>query len=483
MEAAAAAVVQQPVPAQVQYYHILHHSPGLVFRFYQDISKLGRPEDDGSMSVTTTMEAINHKILSLNYGDFRAEIKSVDSQESFNGGVHVFVTGSLTGNDTLIRNFSQTFFLAPQDRGYFVLNDMFRYVESVDQHDPTEVPETDVVAPVTPELASPPVQQNHISEQSTLSVEEANEGEVYNPPENGDVPVEEEVPVAEFVDEMQDDSQIVVESNIKIEDVPKKSYASIVMHLKGSAASFSSPPAPASQKPMARSVEQVNQPPVTATVRPASSSNSVDNVNNQDGEVTDGYSIYVKGLPPTATVGLLADEFKKFGPIKNGGIQLQRFSYGFVEFEEASALQKAIEASPILIGGRQAYVEEKKSTNYRGKLSDYLVETGFVLSRACHFRGRFPSGGGSGYRNYGVRGRGNYGGGRGYARDDFGERTEFNNRGGHRGWSSNRGGDGYQSYQRTDNPGGYVVRTNRGGGMLNETAKHMTPQGIAAPVM
>lgn len=235
MEAAAAAVVQQPVPAQVvgnafvqQYYHILHHSPGLVFRFYQDISKLGRPEDDGSMSITTTMEAINHKILSLNYGDFRAEIKSVDSQESFNGGVHVFVTGSLTGNDTLIRNFSQTFFLAPQDRGYFVLNDMFRYVESVDQHDLTEVPETDVVAPVTPELASPPVQQNHISEQSTLSVEEANEGEVYNPPENGDVPVEEEVPVAEVVDEMQDDSQIVVESNIKSEDAPKKSYASIV---------------------------------------------------------------------------------------------------------------------------------------------------------------------------------------------------------------------------------------------------------------
>ncbi|KAG5598384.1 hypothetical protein H5410_029754, partial [Solanum commersonii] len=459
MEAAAAAVVQQPVPAQVvgnafvqQYYHILHHSPGLVFRFYQDISKLGRPEDDGSMSITTTMEAINHKILSLNYGDFRAEIKSVDSQESFNGGVHVFVTGSLTGNDTLIRNFSQTFFLAPQDRGYFVLNDMFRYVESVDQHDLTEVPETDVVAPVTPELASPPVQQNHISEQSTLSVEEANEGEVYNPPENGDVPVEEEVPVAEVVDEMQDNSQIVVESNIKSEDAPKKSYASIVMHLKGSATSFSSPPAPASQKPMARSIEQVNQPPVTATVRPASSSNSVDNVNSQEGEVTDGYSIYIKGLPPTATVGLLADEFKKFGPIKNGGIQLQRFSYGFVEFEEASALQKAIEASPILIGGRQAYVEEKK--------------------------GRFPSGGGSGYRNYGVRGRGNYGGGRGYARDDFGERTEFNNRGGHRGWSSNRGGDGYQSYQRTDNPGGYVVRTNRGGGMLNGTAKHI--QGIAA---
>ncbi|CAN4102105.1 unnamed protein product [Withania somnifera] len=479
MEAAAgaAAVGQQSISAQVvgnafvqQYYHILHHSPALVFRFYQDISKLGRPEDDGSMSITTTMQAINDKILSLNYADFRVEIKSVDSQESFNGGVLVLVTGYLNAEDNLIGNFSQTFFLAPQDRGYFVMNDMFRYVESVNEHDAAQVPTTDVVAP---EQDPPPVQQIHISEQSTPSVEEANEGEVYNPPENVDVPVEEEVPVAEVVDEMPDDSQMVVESNTKSDDAPKKSYASIVMHLKGSAASFSPPPAPAIQKPMGKGVRQVNQPPITATDRAASSSNSVDNTNYQEEEATDGYSIYIKGLPPTATVALLADEFKKFGSIKDGGIQVknnrqQGFSYGFMEFEEASSMQAAIEASPILIGGRQAVVEEKKSTNSRG-----------------NFRGRFPSGGVSGYRNYGVRGRGsyggNYGGGRGYTRDDFGRRTEFNNRGGYYGWSSNRGGDGYQSYQRTDNPGGYVVRTNCGVGMPNGTAKHTTPQGFAAP--
>uniref|UniRef100_A0A1S3XGC9 G3BP-like protein n=1 Tax=Nicotiana tabacum TaxID=4097 RepID=A0A1S3XGC9_TOBAC len=228
METAAAAVAQQPVTAQVvanafvqQYYHILHHSPGLVFRFYQETSKLGRPEDHGSMTITTTMQAINDKILSLNYGDFKAEIISVDAQESYNGGVHVLVTGLLAGNDNMVRNFSQTFFLAPQDRGYFVLNDMFRYGDNVNQHVTAEVPATNAVAPVTPEQDPPPMQQNHISEQSSPSMEEANGGEVYNPPENGDMPVEEEVPVAEVVDEMPDDSQIAVESNIKSEDAPK----------------------------------------------------------------------------------------------------------------------------------------------------------------------------------------------------------------------------------------------------------------------
>lgn len=34
---------------------MLHESPELVHRFYQDISKLGRPEQNAIMGVTTTM--------------------------------------------------------------------------------------------------------------------------------------------------------------------------------------------------------------------------------------------------------------------------------------------------------------------------------------------------------------------------------------------------------------------------------------------
>ena len=41
----------------------------------------------------------------------------------------VLVTGCLTGKDNMRRKFVQTFFLAPQDTGYYVLNDVFRYVE------------------------------------------------------------------------------------------------------------------------------------------------------------------------------------------------------------------------------------------------------------------------------------------------------------------------------------------------------------------
>lgn len=67
--------------------------------------------------------------MSLKYEEYKAEIKSVDSQHSHDSGVQVFVTGYMTGKDKVERNFAQTFFLAPQKSGgYFVLNDMFRYV-------------------------------------------------------------------------------------------------------------------------------------------------------------------------------------------------------------------------------------------------------------------------------------------------------------------------------------------------------------------
>lgn len=48
-------------------------------------------------------------------------VTSVVSQDSKNGSVD----GYFTLNERLQRNFTQAFFLAPQENGYFVLNDMF----------------------------------------------------------------------------------------------------------------------------------------------------------------------------------------------------------------------------------------------------------------------------------------------------------------------------------------------------------------------
>ncbi|KAG8641970.1 hypothetical protein MANES_12G047900v8 [Manihot esculenta] len=442
----AASAQQAPVPPPDvvgnafvhQYYLILHQSPELVHRFYQDDSKLGRTEEGGIMSTTTTMQAINEKILSLGCGDFRAEITTVDSQESYNGGVLVLVTGYLTGSDNNRQKFTQSFFLAPQDNGYFVLNDVFRFVDDAKHQNGNLEVISSVEAPPTPNQEFSSVNENHISEQTTAFSEEANVEEVCDPSEDGDGAIEEEeAPVPEIVDEVPDDSHMVVDSqtvaepNAKIEEVPKKSYASILKVMKENAAPFSSP-APSPVRSAPKSQEQVTAavPPALATETHVFTSNTTENGNVQENEA-EGPSIYVKGLPLDATPVLLEDEFKKFGPIRSGGIQVRcqkGFCFGFVEFEVASAVQSALQASPIMISGCRVVVEEKRSTS-RG-----------------NNRGRFSSGAGAGYRNEGPRGGG----------------------------YSNRGGDGYRRNDKMRNNGD---RANRAGGLsLNAAAKTTAPR-------
>lgn len=74
-----------------------------------------------------------------------------------------------------------------------------------------------------------PVEDDYVVEQNNVVVEEDNGEEVPVLSMNGETEVvEEEEPVAEVVDEVPDVSQLVVESEAKIEEMPKKSYASIV---------------------------------------------------------------------------------------------------------------------------------------------------------------------------------------------------------------------------------------------------------------
>ena len=74
------------------------------------------------------MQDIHTLVMSTDHKDCRAEIITVDAQDSFSGSVFVLVTGAMHKNDGR-RNFVQSFFLAPQDRGYYVLNDIFRYLD------------------------------------------------------------------------------------------------------------------------------------------------------------------------------------------------------------------------------------------------------------------------------------------------------------------------------------------------------------------
>lgn len=88
-------------------------------------------------------------LLSLDYQNYHTEILTADAQFSYKDGVIVLVTGCLNGSNNVRRKFTQSFFLFPQDKRYYVLNDVFRYVDDETSNDPNGSSPT---LPLTPSI-------------------------------------------------------------------------------------------------------------------------------------------------------------------------------------------------------------------------------------------------------------------------------------------------------------------------------------------
>lgn len=73
-------------------------------------------------------QAIKEKILSFNFPNFKSDVLTVDAEFSYKDGVIVLVTGCVTGKDNVERKFTESFFLVPQESGYFVMNSILRYM-------------------------------------------------------------------------------------------------------------------------------------------------------------------------------------------------------------------------------------------------------------------------------------------------------------------------------------------------------------------
>ncbi|GJX60023.1 putative G3BP-like protein isoform X1 [Tanacetum coccineum] len=305
--------------------------------------------------------AIDEKIQSLDYKNYKAEIKTADAQDSHQAGVIVLVTGSLTGKDNVKRKFAQTFFLAPQEKGYFVQNDVFRYVDETDPLETTSASVGNVVDSGSVDQAVLNAEVTHVSNNSTydsttnsVAKDLDNEPEVCDPEDNGGLGsgLEEEVvnePAS--VQTISNETSSVRKPDSSATQEEKKSYASVLRVNKISGASASGnvqssglrwAPANTDQhkpRPAKPSPEPETSAPVS--VNGPESNNTLD-----DGNKVEGHSIYVRSLPMNATVTQLEEEFKKFGPIKSNGVQVrsnkQGFCFGFVEFESLDSMHSAI---------------------------------------------------------------------------------------------------------------------------------------------
>jgi hypothetical protein len=100
------------------------------------------------------LQAIQERIRSLEFQDCKVRVSNVDSQSSFDNIV-IQVIGETSNKSAELKKFVQTFVLAQQPTGYFVLNDIFRYIKDEPEDEIVNSAESEEAAPLSEDVEMP----------------------------------------------------------------------------------------------------------------------------------------------------------------------------------------------------------------------------------------------------------------------------------------------------------------------------------------
>ncbi|KAA8550705.1 hypothetical protein F0562_002389 [Nyssa sinensis] len=342
-----------------RYYHVLQQQPEYAHQFYTDASTMLRVDGDETESASAMLQ-IYTLITSLNFTSI--EIKTINSLESWSGGVLVVVSGSVKTKDFLgRRKFVQTFLLAPQEKGYFVLNDIFHFVneEVIHQHTAPILSENNFDSQ---EATSSPLLEQPVS---NYTLEEEASDYVNSVHIEGDDPVEE-YGLEEEQQQQDPERRNLLES---LKNFLMLLYCELLKgNLLPSVAaqpSFttSTPPASEWHHPLQPIAQQMNS--ALSFVPESSVDAAEEGLSQEEGE---SKSVYVRNLPSTVSAADIEQEFRNFGRIQLDGVFIRNrkdvgVCYAFVEFEDVQSVQNAVKASPILLAGRQVYIEERRANS------------------------------------------------------------------------------------------------------------------------
>ncbi|KAK8935465.1 hypothetical protein KSP39_PZI012872 [Platanthera zijinensis] len=414
-----------------QYYPFLQQTPNLVHQFYTDSSTMIR-HDGATNESASGMDEIHNLIISLNFTEI--EIKTAHSLESLEGGIVVMVTGLVQAKAFISRRkFVETFFLAPQEKGFFVLNDIFLLEEEeVLQHHVATVMDDDydtsldTLNPVEEPVSSYILGEDIPTEDFMSPLLPAADDNSDNDFSISEQPIQAPL-LDESVDETHAELSICLFSSLSnalqdqqpslaeepAVDPPKHTYASILRTAKAQAAPHlisTNKAAPVmSEWHHAPHVTQSQVQPITSPVQDKPRSEVLVEVSSFEDE-GESKSVYVGNLPASISTSDIEQEFRNFGRIKPDGVTIRSrkeagFFYAFIEFEDADGVQNALKSSPVQLNGRLIHVEGRKPNGgssrggRRGRgRGGYNSET-----PRGRFGGRFSGmGGGSDNDNYGI---------------------------------------------------------------------------------
>ena len=394
--AAIPAAVPQAVPALPaaeaigsefvgQYYAAMHARLDQLHRFYAEDSSLSVAGPAPPPVAATGLRAIDDALRRLAARRARVTVTSVDALHSAHGAVVVVVTGRAipgaaenepTEAIATGRGFTQTFVLAPQRNGFYVKNDLVRFL-------PPEAPRSDVrsigatptppvksdtgpnagaVPNADPAKRAPPAPVGESQSLEAVEAKLAAAARRASKPSKTNA-ADPDRPVEPPID------SIVKPTSAHVEPPPAgpPSYAATLLKARAAAAAENDPPASA-KKEAKRVPEPGVDPGVDAPKAPAADA-------RMPPEPSEGTNraVFVRHFPPATTEADLRAAFAAFGAVAPDGVTLRASKtqksetvvekHAFVEFVDArgfaSALKGAAERD-ILVLGAAVGVEAKR---------------------------------------------------------------------------------------------------------------------------
>ncbi|KAJ5105105.1 hypothetical protein NUU61_002452 [Penicillium alfredii] len=385
-----------------QYYTTMSRNPDKLHLFYSRRSQLVFGTEAESVPVTVGTKAINDKIKQLDFQECKVRVLNVDSQASFDN-ILVSVIGEISNKSEPSRKFAQTFVLAEQPNGYYVLNDIFRYLVEEDEEIVHEEPAVAAPAAELPKpAAAVPAAETQVTNEAAVSkVDEKLEkaevnGEIEQPkaaaPQTNGTPAQETPAAAPAVE----DDLVKNEKPLTPEPSPVPEQKEAPAAEKESAASKNLPKTwaniaskPGSTVPVVPAIPaatpKANPPTAPASNAPqpaaAAAPAAQEAVRSQEAASNDGSGWqtaghdhkktqsrageeqpvlgYIKSVTDKVDANQLKQTLSRFGKLKYFDVSRPK-NCAFVEFADPAGYAAAVAANPHQIGSEQIFVEERR---------------------------------------------------------------------------------------------------------------------------
>ncbi|KAJ5763134.1 hypothetical protein N7533_001815 [Penicillium manginii] len=370
-----------------QYYTTMSRNPDKLHLFYSRRSQLVFGTEAESVPVAIGTKAINDKIKQLDFQECKVRVLNVDSQASFDN-ILVTVIGEISNKSEPSRKFIQTFVLAQQPNGYYVLNDIFRYLveeedEIVEDAETTPVAEAPKVTEPAPVVEEAQVTDDALANKVDEKLEEETNGEAEKPVEvvpetNGTAPEEVSVPAVEEAVEEEPltpeptpapvaEKEAPVEKKEPVAATPAvpKSWASIASKVSAAAAAAAAAApttaaAPAAATPAAAAPKAATPAEAAPTDGSGWQTAGSDHKKTQsragEQQTTLGY---IKNVTDKVDANALKQTLSRFGKLNYFDVSRQK-NCAFVEFAEPSGYAAAVAANPHQVGSEQILLEERR---------------------------------------------------------------------------------------------------------------------------